>query len=522
MKSALSWWSDRYAPTISIVMTSLAARFGAGPRWRRRRCAKRTGAFVTATLSTTHSPLPPASVLFTVPPAYRPPFLLWRDVVGRVVQADGTPHPAYPDPYPFRLWVHPDGTVRQGLQADPEGERSLAYDLTVSWGTTPAANDQAVLALLDQRWFGTAVLSATPPRERHEYPTPSHPYWDEWPGARTLTVKSRVLFNDHDRVTVLVVRGHPGSASIPSELGQLRQLERLELSGTDMEFGTRKSRLTENKPLPPGLTGPIPPALGRLTHLQELHLRDHLLTGSIPPALGRLTRLQELDLSHNLLAGTVPPELGQLTRLRRLYLNDNWLTALPPELGQLGCLQELWLHENWLVTLPPELGQLMDLRGLSLRYNLLTVLPPEVGQLAHLQWLDLMFNRLTLIPPELGQLTHLHRLNLSGNRLDALPAELGQLAHLERLYVNDNRLTALPPELGQLTHLTNLGISNNRLTLIPPELGQLTQLEKISIFDNPLTGCLPATWLARWPDLTVISFATDGQVTRRRLPACPA
>ena len=65
-------------------------------------------------------------------------------MVGRVVQADGTPYPAYPEPFP----LYPDGTIRQALEAGPAGEeRYLAYELSVTWGTTPAANDHAVLAL---------------------------------------------------------------------------------------------------------------------------------------------------------------------------------------------------------------------------------------------------------------------------------------------------------------------------------------------------------------------------------------
>ena len=47
------------------------------------------------------------------------------------------------------------------------------------------------------------------------------------------------------------------------------------------------------------LSGPIPPALGALTALQELDLSSNQLSGPNPPALGALTALQELDLSSN-------------------------------------------------------------------------------------------------------------------------------------------------------------------------------------------------------------------------------
>ena len=47
------------------------------------------------------------------------------------------------------------------------------------------------------------------------------------------------------------------------------------------------------------LGGSIPPALGRLAHLQSLELSNTHLVGPLPPALGQLAQLQRLDLSHN-------------------------------------------------------------------------------------------------------------------------------------------------------------------------------------------------------------------------------
>ncbi len=471
---------------------------------------QRHGDLVNAILTTRAAPLPPPPVLFTVPPTYRPPALLWRDVVGRVVRADGSPHPDYPTPFPFRLWLHPDGTVRQALQAGPAGEeRYLAYELAVTWGTTAAANDHAVLALLDERWFGTSVLSQIPPPSlggtnrggNHRVLVPPHPWWSR-SANRTRSIYTWTAFDDRLRVTSLHVRGMAPVAPLPSELAQLSLLEALVLTGVggDYEMESRKNLIAKNKPLPPGLTGPIPPELGLLTRLQRLELVDHQLTGPIPSTLGNLTRLQKLFLFNNLLSGAVPPELGSLTYLRQLHLDDNGLTALPPELGQLDCLQRLYLSRNWL-----------------------TALPPELGQLANLRWLQLYSNRLFELPPELGQLANLEYLSLMENRLYKLPPELGRLQKLEHLYAHRNRLTFLPPELGQLQALTNLNLGDNQIATIPPELGPLAQLDwdNFDISDNPLTGCLPAAWLDRWPNFTVTNVDAIGQRIEWQPPACP-
>ncbi|MCY3658722.1 MAG: hypothetical protein OXG36_06855 [Caldilineaceae bacterium] len=365
---------------------------------------KRRGDLVSAVLATRAAPLPLPATLFTLPPAYRPPFLLWRDVAGRVVQADGSPDPAFPEPYPFRLWILPDGTVRQHWQAAPAiDERYLAYEMNVTWGTTPAANDHAVLALLDEHWFGTAVLSAMPPKEEHRWQVPyHHPYWDwdfgrkerrkpdDWTPIARMT--ARATFNDRGRVAELYLSG-PFFADMPSELGQLGHLEHLTLIGryySDYESGifpkhdtSIHNQIYYHTP-GPGLTGPIPPELGLLTRLQTLSLTDNGLRGPIPPELGQLSNLTYLFLHRNHLVA-LPPELGQLSSLQWLNLTGNQLPELLPELGQLQRLHSLFAGYNWLTSLPPELGQLQALTNLILNNNSIATVPPELGTLAELE-----------------------------------------------------------------------------------------------------------------------------------------
>ena len=71
---------------------------------------------------------------------------------------------------------------------------------------------------------------------------------------------------------------------------------------------------------PHGLSGPIPPELGNLTHLVNLYLRGNALSGPIPPELGDLTRLVNLYLDGTALSGPIPPELSNLTNLRNVFL----------------------------------------------------------------------------------------------------------------------------------------------------------------------------------------------------------
>ena len=187
------------------------------------------------------------------------------------------------------------------------------------------------------------------------------------------------------------------------------------------------------KSIPHGLWGTIPPELGSLANLEELHLRLNELSGAIPPELGNLANLEELHLSWNELSGAIPPELGDLANLQQLHLQVNDLTG----------------------EIPPELGNLANLGLLSLSYNALSgEIPPELGNLANLRELWLGANVLSgAIPPELGNLANLEELHLSWNELSgAIPPELGNLANLEYLVLFENKLSgAIPPTLLNLS-----------------------------------------------------------------------
>ncbi|MYC63645.1 MAG: hypothetical protein F4X16_12595, partial [Caldilineaceae bacterium SB0661_bin_34] len=222
------------------------------------------------------------------------------------------------------------------------------------------------------------------------------------------------------------------------------------------------------------LVGSLPPALGRLSELTHVVLRENGLRGPIPPEVGQLTRLRVLDLAGNELTGAVPPALGRLVHVEHLDLSGNQLTG----------------------PIPSALGQLAQVERLDLSGNQLTgPIPSVLGQLAQVERLDLSGNQLTgSIPGELGQLRNLQELNLNRNGLEgSIPAELGTFWHLRDLDVSHNRLTGLlPAELGQLRQLLKLNVSHNRLTgPLPAELGQPEWLQELRLGHNRLTGPIP-------------------------------
>ena len=106
------------------------------------------------------------------------------------------------------------------------------------------------------------------------------------------------------------------------------------------------------------LSGEIPSELGNLADLESLDLRVNLLTGEIPPELDDLASLTVLYLSDNQLSGEIPVELGNLVNLEYLSLTVNQLSGvIPSELGDLASLTSLFLGQNQLSgEIPPELG----------------------------------------------------------------------------------------------------------------------------------------------------------------------
>ncbi len=508
---------------------------------------QRSGARVVARFTTSRSPVQywargVPQLLFTLPEPFRPPYSVLRTATGIPVLADGTPDPTRTETVRFLMRLDPDGSVHYVDDGHVEAIGYLAYFLDTVWGITPAANDRAILEILDHHWFGKTLLSAEPPPVQVECDPSGSAIWWTLPATR---VGALVTFDADGRTTAL--RAHSDNlcksvnpkyhfkSPLLAELGQLHRLEQLDLGFRERYFKpsgpTRRMAMDREGRIPAktggALTGVIPPQLGQLSHLHYLDLQGQLLTGPLPPELGRLVSLTHLDLGYNLLTGSLPPEWGQLASLESLNLggnrltgplppelghlaslkhldlgwnvhigdvNGNQLTALPPEVGQLTQLQTLDLIGIELTSLPPEVGQLTNLQTLDLEVNQLTALPPEVGQLANLESLNLSHNQLTTLPPELGQLPRLQTLILRFNQLTALPPELGQLAQLQTLDLYGNQLTALPPEAGQLASLESLNLSHNQLTTLPPELGQLASLESLNVSNNRLTGCAPGTF----------------------------
>ena len=271
-----------------------------------------------------------------------------------------------------------------------------------------------------------------------------------------------------------------------------------------------------------GLSGVLPPGLGRLGRLVSLRLEDNQLAGEIPAGLGNLEFLEELDLSNNRLSGPLPQSLFALERLSRLAVGDNDFIRCPQISGNARALRDglfCMSVDDGLSRPPGDLAAAMPLRvdatGLAADAALLVAARDALAGSIALDWsprvpveawrgvatggvpprvvaLDLSHTGLDgRIPPELGGLTRLVTLRLDGNRLSGpIPPALGGLRDLRELALQGNELSGpVPRELARLRHLRSLRLDDNNLSgRVPAGLGGLERLAVLRLEGNRLFG----------------------------------
>ncbi|XP_007044230.2 PREDICTED: receptor protein kinase-like protein ZAR1 [Theobroma cacao] len=177
---------------------------------------------------------------------------------------------------------------------------------------------------------------------------------------------------------------------LPSALGSLSDL--------------RHVNLRNNK-----FFGGLPVELLQAQGLQSLVLYGNSLSGPLPTEIGKLKYLQTLDLSDNFFNGSLPSSLVQCKRLRALDLSQNNFTgSLPDGFGSgLVSLEKLDLSINkFNGTIPSDFGNLSSLQGtVDLSHNLFTgSIPASLGNLPEKVYIDLTYNNLSGPIPQNGAL----------------------------------------------------------------------------------------------------------------------
>lgn len=197
------------------------------------------------------------------------------------------------------------------------------------------------------------------------------------------------------------------------------------------------------------LTGPLPPELGQLSRLRELHVYRNPLSGGIPGALAELDRLEKFVLYWTDISGPVPQAFLRLERLKEV-------AALRTPICLPGTVDfARWAEDIRIAEFEAQCNR-RDVEVLTGLYRTTggedwhrssgwgagSVLEDWHGvgadSLGRAVALDLVGNGLAgRLPASLGELTRLTELRLGGNALTGpLPLALSKLPLREFHYVD--------------------------------------------------------------------------------------
>ncbi|XP_062157269.1 receptor protein kinase-like protein ZAR1 [Alnus glutinosa] len=194
------------------------------------------------------------------------------------------------------------------------------------------------------------------------------------------------------RVTGIAIAGRNLRGYIPSELGTLVYLRRLNLHSNNFY-------------------GSIPSQLFNATSLHSIFLHNNNFSGSLSPSICNLPRLQNIDLSNNSFSGSIPKNLKNCKQLQRLILARNKFSGKIPAgiWTELENLLLLDLSANDLNgSIPEDISELGSLSGtLNLSFNHLSgQIPKSLGNLPVTLSFDLRNNNLSGEIPQTGSFTN--------------------------------------------------------------------------------------------------------------------
>jgi Leucine-rich repeat (LRR) protein len=259
----------------------------------------------------------------------------------------------------------------------------------------------------------------------------------------------------------------------------------------------------------------LPESLGQLTALQKFECTDCRSLKKLPESFGNLTELLEINLTRCSALSHLPDSLEQLVVLRKLNVGCCWFVKqLPESLVQCRALENLNLSYSGITKLPEDLGQLVELRVLDIKNCHLSCLPDSLCQLKKIQKIDL-HNCKTVSLPDHFDLAILPRHSRRGNtfRLDMHLPELQRMPEFDRPVLSDNlcylvitaMITSLPESIGSLSALVNLRLTEcPKLSCLPNSIGMLPQLKVFEI-----NSCHPISLPETFASLTLSSFVVE-------------
>ncbi|CAL9174678.1 unnamed protein product [Musa hybrid cultivar] len=305
-------------------------------------------------------------------------------------------------------------------------------------------------------------------------------------------------------ISFLVLKGNNLTGIIPSSMGQLSQLQEVDLSSNSLVGNITEAHFLNLTSLSELIIASnylnvmlpndwLPPFSAKIIDMSFCHLR-----GKFPEWFQTQQQLQWLYLSGVGVSGSLPIWFSNFSKgLNNLNLSSNYLTGRLPSAPQLI----LDLSNNSFVgPIPLSFDEATNLKLLSLSHNHINGdFPPFFCNLNFLGVLDLSNNHLIGEIPECHnsfpislQSLHLNNNNLSG----MIPSFLKYCNRLITLDLGENKLFGKIPKWIGRNHssLKVLRLRSNLLYgTIPENIVDLTSLQVLDLSSNKFFGSLPSS-----------------------------
>ncbi|KAJ4961724.1 hypothetical protein NE237_021634 [Protea cynaroides] len=375
------------------------------------------------------------------------------------------------------------------------------------------------------------------------------------------------VFCSGGRVTAIQIGNQGVSGTLPSDLGNLTSLVRLELMNNNISgavpslngLGSLQFLLLSNNQFSsipadffsgfsslqvvgldknPFSAWEIPDSLQNATNLANFSANSANVTGNIPYFVGATTfpSLTNLHLAFNNLQGGLPASFGG-SLIQTLWLNGQTakLNGSIQVLQNMTSLTEVWLHLNAFTGPLPDVSGLKSLQSFSVRDNQLTgPVPDSLVSLTSLKIVNLTNNLLQGPTPKFPGSVSVDMAGLNSFCSSTPGATCDSRVNVLLSIVKD---MDYPVKFAQswegndpcaswwgISCTTNGNISlinfkNMGLTgTISPDFSQLQLLQKLILADNNLTGTIPEelTTLANLTEVDVSNNQLYGQVPNFR------
>jgi len=365
---------------------------------------------------------------------------------------------------------------------------------------------------------------------------------------------NHVVCSDEKRVTRIQIGRQNLQGTLPSNLRNLAQLERLELQYNNIsgplpslnglsslqvillsvnkfisvpsDFFTGLSSLQsveiDNNPFSNWV---IPESIKNASALQNFSANSANISGSIPGFFGpdSFPGLTILRLAFNDLEGELPASFSG-SQVQSLWLNGQKLSGGIDVIQNMTLLREVWLHSNGFSGPLPDFSGLKDLESLSLRDNSFTGLVPEsLVNLESLKFVNLSNNLLQGPMPVFKSSVSVDMVKdsnrfclptpgLCDSRVNTLLSIVKSMDYPQRLADSWKGNDPCADWIGITCNNGNITVVNfEKMGLtgsISPDFASVKSLERLVLANNNLTGSIPQE-ITTLPGLKVLDVSNN-------------